>query len=549
MRALGRVPDAEFRANQLRVHDQPVGIATPYLIPDSDDANEVVARGIYDSIGVRLRYSDAKLFAETEPTDVVARIVFDMLEQIRCESLIPDELTGTKQNVEASFRRWCRSQRLSETALGLLIYTVMHMARSRLVAPIHDELIEDQIEATRANISPIIGTALLGLRTHRYDQAEFAVAARSLADAVSEMVTESTRETDLDTVVEQAVALTIPVEWSDLDIPEGAGAPTAPLRPPDGDESLETIGGYTIWSTAYDEVVQGGDLYPEKRRRFLRGLLNEQIAAQSVSAFTLARRLRILLRGIEQDGWSSGEEEGLLDASRLGQVVANPGNHAVFRQERYRPTAPAVVSFLIDNSGSMKRQRHETIAVLVDTLARALDLAGATSEILGFSTATWNGGEPRNEWRREGQPDGPGRLAETSHIIYKDADTPWKRSRLAVASLMRTQHFRESVDGEAIIWAYERLLARPEQRKLLVVVSDGAPTEASTRYANGNALLEDHLRNVTQHIQRRGLVQLGAISVDQPVDAFFDNSVDMDLTGTLTLSDYRLLERLFSAPR
>jgi cobaltochelatase CobT len=268
-----------------------------------------------------------------------------------------------------------------------------------------------------------------------------------------------------------------------------------------------------------------------------------------VSPFAIARRLRRLFQGVERDGWRSGEEEGVLDAARLGQVIANPMNRAVFRQERYRPTAPAVVMFLLDNSGSMKRQRHETLAVLVDTLSRALDLAGAKSEILGFTTASWNGGEPRNEWRRAGEPAGPGRLAETSHIIYKDADTSWKRSRLAVASLMRTQHFRESVDGEAIIWAYRRLMERPEPRRLLVILSDGAPTEAATRYANDGAYLERHLRDVVHFIEREGAIEIGAISVDEPVDSLFMRSVEMDLAGTLTLGEYGLLETLFGGRR
>ena len=549
IRALGRSPDAEYRAAQLHVKNRPVGIATPYLQAAMQRPGDIATRGTYDSIGIRLRHSDAELFAATEPTSTVARIVFDMLEQIRCESLVPEEFVGTRQNIEASFRDWCQGQALTDTAVGLLLYTVMHMARSRLISPIHSELIEDQIESTRANISPIIGAALKGLRTHRTDQAQFAIAALSLAEAIDEMVAESAVSTSEATDAEDDVLLAIPPEWSEVDVPEGAQGRgnTKPLGNDDG--PLETLGGYSVYTTEHDKEERGEDLYPLERRRFIRKLLDEQIAAQSVSAFTLARRLRVLLRGVERDGWLTGEEQGVLDAARLGQVIANPSTRTVFRQPRYRPTAPAVVTFLIDNSGSMKSQRHETVAVLVDTLARALDLAGASCEILGFTTASWNGGEPRNEWRRAGEPAKPGRLAATSHIIYKDADTAWKRSRLSVASLMRTQQFRESVDGEAIIWAYRRLLDRPEQRKLLVVVSDGAPTEAATRRANGEAYLENHCREVVRAIEREGQVSIGAITVDQPVDTMFSNSLDIDLDGTLTLSEYRMLEQLFVPQR
>lgn len=550
VRALGRVPNAEYRARQLDVDDRPVAIATPYLLPDPEALDALVERGIYDAIGVRLRYTDGRLFADNEPAEVVARIVFDMLEQLRCESLVPDELVGSRRNIEAAFRVWCRGEQLSNTAIGLLIFTVMQMVRSRLIAPIHDELVEDQIESTRAMISPIIGVALKGLKEHRHDQAAFTVPALSMAAAISDMVSESSEDSEEATST-MTTALFVPPEWGDEDPSEGdilTGAVGATVDRSDY-TTLDVVGGYHVFTKAGDEELQATSLYTLAKRRELRATLDAQIAAQSVSAFTLARRLQRLFMAWERDGWRGGEEEGLLDAARLSQIIANPTNRQVFRQERFRPTAPAVVSFLIDNSGSMKRQRHETVTVLVDTLARALDLAGASSEILGFTTASWNGGDSLRAWRRAGEPEHPGRLAETSHIIYKDADTSWKRSRLSVASMMKTQHFREGIDGEAMIWAYRRLLARPEPRKLLIVISDGAPMESATMNANGEAFLESHLRRVAHRIEREQVVQLGAVSIDQPLDSLFTKSVEMDLAGTLTLGEYGLLERLFSMHR
>ena len=535
----------------LEVDDHPVAVSTPYLLAQSGDEQDVKSRGVYDAIGVRLRYSDADLFSETEPVDdIVARIVFDMLEQLRCESQVPDELVGTRRNMEAAFRQWCRTEHLTDTAIGLLLFTVMQMVRSRLISPIHDELVEDQIEGTRAMISPVIGAALKGLKEFRDDQAAFVVPALSMARAISEMVTNESESGSV--ASEQAMsALFIPPEWGENDPSDGeilTGGVSVPVDRAERDE-LDRVGGYHVFTRERDVEIQAATLYPVDTRRELRSVLDEQIAAQSVSAFTLARRLQRLFLGWERDGWRHGEEEGLLDGTRLSQIIANPTNRSVFRQERFRPVAPAVVSFLIDNSGSMKRQRHETVTVLVDTLARALDLAGATSEILGFTTASWNGGEALKEWRRAGEPAGPGRLAETSHIVYKDADTPWKRSRLSVASMMKTQHFREGIDGEAIIWAYRRLLARPEPRKLLIVISDGAPMDSATMNANGEAFLEAHLRSVVHRIERERVVQLGAVSIDQSVDSLFAKAVDMDLTGTLTLAEYGLLERLFLAHR
>ncbi len=551
IRALGQSPTAEYRARQLHVGERPVGVSTPYLQPGLDDSgsispDELIARGVFDAIGLRLRFSNPEIHARHEPDDLVARIVFDMAEQLRCESLVPASLPGVKHNTQVAFETWGRSERLSSTAIGLLLFTVMHVVRSRLVAPINDELIEDQIESTRFTLATEIGGDVRAMSHTTTDQEAFAAHARSLALTIAAMVNESTETASEASTA--AAALFVPPEWGDVDPDDGdvlIGGVTTPNEHVDP-ETLESAGGYRVFTRAHDVEHSGQQLYPTEKLRELRGVLDDQIAAQSVSPFTLARRLQRLFIGLERDGWRSGEHEGVLDGSRLGQVIANPMNHAVFRQERFRPVAPAAVSFLIDNSGSMKRQRHQTVTVLVDTLARALDLAGATSEILGFTTNAWNGGEPLREWRRAGQPTTPGRLAEASHIVYKDADTSWKRSRLSVAAMMKTQHFREGIDGEAIVWAYKRLLARPEPKKFLIIFGDGAPMEAATLNANGEGYLETHLRRVTQHIERERTVQLGAVTIDQSVDMIFTNSVHMDLSGTLTLGEYGLLERLFS---
>ena len=548
VRAVGAEPRAEFRASHLTVAEEPVAIAAPWLAMDLSEANARTHRGVADALGVRLRYSDRALHAELEPDDVVARLVFDVLEQIRCEGCVPAELGGVRDNIEHAFRAWCSRETITDTALGLLMYTVVHMARSRLVHPLQNELIEDTIESTRAKISPFIGTPLRALKSATTDQRTYGASALELSHAIAGLVEDET-SLGAASVSQVAGQLFVPPEWAEFDIEEGStqkpGVSTA-IGTVD-DPALDDVGGYHVYTRAHDEELIGTSLYDEQKRRELRELLDEQIAAQAVSVFTLARRLQQLLFGFERDGWRAGEEDGVLDAARLTQIVANPSERHVFKHERYRVTSPAVVSFLIDNSGSMKRQRHETVTVLCDTLARALDLAGATSEILGFTTAAWNGGEPLREWRRANQPPDPGRLAEVSHIIYKDADTPWNRARRSTAAMMRTQHFREGVDGEAVAWAYRRLLARPEPRKILLVVSDGAPMEAATINANGETFLEAHLRNVVHHIELAGIVEIGAIAIDLPVDEFFARSVQLDLSGTLTLASYRVLETLFSS--
>lgn len=199
----------------------------------------------------------------------------------------------------------------------------------------------------------------------------------------------------------------------------------------------------------------------------------------------------------------------------------------------------------MDNSGSMKAQRYETLAILADTLSRALDLAKVPHEILGHTTSSWTGGQSRQDWLDAGKPDDPGRIADVCRVIYKDADTTWKRARHSLASMHLTRHFRESIDGEAVIWAHNRLLRRPEERKILVVVSDGAPAEAATNKANRRGFLADHLTNVVDFIERRSPVMIGGITIDHDLSTVFRRSVPLDLDATLTIGAYAVFEELF----
>jgi cobaltochelatase CobT len=230
-------------------------------------------------------------------------------------------------------------------------------------------------------------------------------------------------------------------------------------------------------------------------------------------------------------------------------VVANPSDTNIHRQPVRRPATDAVVSFLIDTSGSMKAQRYQSVAVLVDTLVRALEMAEVASEVLGFTTASWSGGRSRADWVAAGRPDNPGRLADVAHVVYKSADWSWRQSRLSMAAMLRTDHYREGLDGEALEWAAWRLALRPERRRVLVLVSDGLPMETSTTSANHEGYLTDHLRTVWQRLDQSAVglgpeVELGAITLEHDLSGFVTRSVHLNLTGTLTVGTYDVLNRL-----
>ena len=587
LRAVAREPRAEIRGRRVEVANRPLLVVVPYLALDADrrvgqqppsggapvgaptrstasksmlgeprsgdgeasghtdplrPSTETIdqRRGVMDGLGLRVRHSDPDLHQRLSPRPILQRIVFDIAEQLRCEALADPNLPGVAANTAAAFDRWsdgARAARVGETGVGLLVFTVTHMLRSRLLRIPTGEAVDDLIEVTRGNLARLIGHALKELPAAVTSQADFAVPAAEIARLVAEMVENASESLDdaPASVIENA--LLIPIDWELLNElgAQGTTDRSAPATEP----------GYHVFTTAYDTEVAAIELYRPAAVRELRRNLDRQIQAQAMSVARLAQRLRRLFPTLSPDGWSGGEEDGILDPTRFAQLIADPTTRLIHRRERLRPTAEAAVTFLIDTSGSMKQQRFETVAVLVDTLARALEMAGATSEILGYTTGAWGGGRVAARWRAQGSAPDPGRLNEVQHIVYKNAESSWRQARFSMATMLRTDHYREGVDGEAIEWAYGRLLQRPERRRALVVISDGAPMDAATANANRDGFLGDHLRSVAARIERDRLVELGAVGIDRELDEFITNSIALDLTGTLTIGTYDLLHRLF----
>lgn len=502
-----------------------------------------------DSLGLRLRHSDEALHRQLAPDNPFALILFDVMEQLRCESLAAPELKGLRSNINTAFSEWCTESHnngMVETEWGIWLYTAIHMVRARLFGTIEDEIAEGIIEVHRGQAGEFIGADLLELRPNAHNQSAFAEAALRIAGFFSQLVGEVDDDAE-DKRREARFTFFLPPGWTGADIDGGHGGPSEG-RPNtvESDADLDSVGGYHIFNNAYDAEETGTSLHSERRRGQLRTELDELVAAQALSAPRLGRELKLLFAEPEADGWLFGLDEGLIDGRLLSLMVSSPGYEHVFKQDHIQPKCDSVVSFLVDNSGSMKSQSYQAVAVLLDTFARAMSLAGVATEVLGFTTAAWVGGEPIKEWRSQGQPEDPGRLGETMHVVYKDADTSWRRARGSIAGLLETKHFREGVDGEAVIWAYRRLLARNEKRKHLVVISDGSPMDSATHNANRDGFLLDHLRDVSHHIHCAGLVRLGAIGIDLDLSDFYPNSVNLDLNGTLGQGSYRVLQDLFS---
>jgi cobaltochelatase CobT len=291
-------------------------------------------------------------------------------------------------------------------------------------------------------------------------------------------------------------------------------------------------GRYRVFTGAYDREADAATLARAEVLAAHRARLEQRIAAQGVSAARLARALHALLAAPAEQGWDGAREEGRIDGRSLARLVATPLERRLFRQERFEPQADAAVTFLVDCSGSMK-EHAETLAVLLDVLARAFGMAEIPCEVLGFTTGAWNGGRALRAWKQTGRPAHPGRLNERLHLVFKSFETTWRRARPAMAALLQADLFREGIDGEAVEWASARLAARDERRKFLFVVSDGSPMDTATALANDAHYLDQHLRDAVARVEAAGAIEVIGLGVGLDLSPFYGRSHVLDLGGAI----------------
>ncbi|MGH8779781.1 cobaltochelatase CobT-related protein [Paraburkholderia sp.] len=534
-RALTGDAALHYRGGRLCRGLWPLPFHAPHLRTDPEGDDLASLRGAADGAALRFVHSDADLHASMCPADPVARLVFELLEQLRCEALAPASMPGLAQNLRHRFSAWSRAfyrSGLAESHLGILLYTVAQISWSRLSGwPVLEET-EGLIEATRAAITPTLGASLAALRRHRAEQPAFAAHALEMARFVSERVSTGRAlraEEDGENPEDDEAARTMFSLW--LDVEADAEAPVETGVAVTGESrALKDSGqGYRAYTTRYDrEMVPASSirkaLLGEYRER-----LDERIAAQGINVARLAYALKSALAVSRRDGWSFGEEHGHIDGRRLAQLVSSPAERRLFLLERYRPLADCVVSFLIDCSGSM-RAHIEPLAMLVDVLTRALDQAGVATEVLGFTTGAWNGGRARLDWLASGRPRHPGRLNEISHLVFKDAATSWRRARTDIAALFKADLFREGVDGEAVDWACARLRARAEARRILMVISDGSPMDSATAQANDACYLDHHLQQVVARNEASRDVELLGLGVGLDLSPYYRRCLAVDLS-------------------
>ncbi|MFC3286036.1 cobaltochelatase CobT-related protein [Litchfieldella rifensis] len=531
LRALTGDAALHYRGRRLHRGQRALGIHAPHLRLTEDCTDLAAYRGVTDGMALRLLHSDADLHRRQCPEAPVERLIFELLEQLRVESLVA-AMPGMAANLQQRFTAWSSAfhhSGLTEGALGILLYSVAQICWSRLMAkPVLAET-EDLIEATRAAIVPHLGTALAGLRRHRHDQAAFAPCALAIARWVGDAVRQATPPNDgddQDETVQQGFALLLDVDDDEQD--NGVALASSGHSKAFSDTARR----YRVFTTAFDSEVAAGTLVRSALLEEYRERLDARIAAQGINLRRLARQFTARLSLPQRDGWRFGEEEGQLDGRRLAQLITSPAERRLFRREQYKPRADCLVSFLIDCSGSMKAH-SEALAMLIDQLARALDMAGVTTEILGFTTGAWGGGRAQQEWLRRGRPRHPGRLNEVRYLVFKDAERPWRRARRDIGALLKRDLYREGIDGEAVEWACARMRGREEQRRILVVLSDGSPSDSATNLANDRFYLDNHLKEVVSHHECQGDIEILGLGVGLDLSPFYRHHLVIDLAQSL----------------
>jgi cobaltochelatase CobT len=524
------------------------------------------ARGAADSAALRLRHHDERLHARVAPADAEARSVFDALETARVEALGARAMGGVRENLahltdarvrgDAIVRARTAEEVPLATAVGLI-------ARERLSGEAPPASARAGLRLVSSWIEDKAAAELDALALTLDDQAAFAKLSRRLLEDLDLAPAEEPLEEEPDEGGDEEQGEEGGSDESAEQGEEGTpGGGDVEMRGEEsedsaaeadsnqemeageeeaapGDDLAESVFAspsrrnwelspetdYKAFTTRFDEFVEAQELCDEEELGRLRAFLDQQMGGLQNVVTRLANRLQRRLLAQQARSWNFDQEEGLLDAARLARVVVSPGHALSFKIERETEFRDTVVTLLIDNSGSMRGRPIAIAAICADILTRTLERCGVATEVLGFTTRGWKGGQSREAWLAAGRPPNPGRLNDLRHIVYKRADEPYRRSRRHLGLMMREGLLKENIDGEALLWAHNRLIARPEERRILMVISDGAPVDDSTASANGGSYLERHLRQVIDWIEKRSPVELIAIGIGHDVTRYYSRAV------------------------
>lgn len=549
-------------------------------LPKRPTGNDVsISRGLGDSMALRKACHDNRVHALMAPEGPEARAVYDAVEQARVESIGANRMAGVAGNITSMLEnKYERANYAAVTARedAPLEEALALMVREKLTGLKPPKAAGQVVDLWRDLIEDKAGATLDRLSGSMEDQEQFARSIRemlSAMDMAEEYGEEDDSQDDEDSSDEEQPRSQ---EENDEPVEDEAGSESAPADESDAaddqsetgemdgaevgeddldqDEDAETPGetrrqsepfseinekvDYKVYTSEFDEETSADELCDEAELDRLRAFLDKQLAHLQGVVGRLANRLQRRLMAQQNRAWDFDLEEGYLDPARLSRLIMDPMQPLSYKMERDTNFRDTVVTLLIDNSGSMRGRPITVAATCADILARTLERCGVKVEILGFTTKAWKGGHAREKWLANGKPASPGRLNDLRHIVYKSADAPWRRARRNLGLMMREGLLKENIDGEALIWAHQRLLRRPEQRQILMMISDGAPVDDSTLSVNSGNYLERHLRAVIEEIETRSPVELLAIGIGHDVTRYYRRAVTIvdaeELAGAMT---------------
>ncbi|MCU0900886.1 MAG: cobaltochelatase subunit CobT [Cypionkella sp.] len=556
------------------------GVRLPQVSRRMTREEVLLARGTADAYALRRKFHDEAVSARYAPTGQLARDIYDAMETARCEAVGARAMPGTAGNIDAKIgheadrKGYGQITNTQDAPLAVAAgYLVRHLATGRdmpagaaNVMNLWRGFIEEQAGGTLDTIDHVLA-----------DQAAFARLARKVISDLGygdqlgddpdapdddqaddqaqededspesqgeeqseEEDTEASPERSQEEQQDQSQAQVSMEDSADMEQGEEAELPEgeAPLEPPPPAPHSAADPNYAVFTTDFDEEIRAEDLAEPAELERLRAYLDQQLEPLKGAVSRLANKLQRRLQAQQNRSWDFDLEEGTLDAGRLARVVANPTTPLSFKQEKDTEFRDTCVTLLLDNSGSMRGRPISIAAICADVLARTLERCSVKVEILGFTTRAWKGGQSRERWLAQGRPQQPGRLNDLRHIIYKGADAPWRRARPNLGLMMKEGLLKENIDGEALEWAHRRAMARPEARKILMVISDGAPVDDSSLSVNPANFLEKHLRDVIAMVERKRAVELIAIGIGHDVTRYYQRAVTItdveQLAGAMT---------------
>ena len=558
------------------------GVLTlPHPPRDPRGPESAALRGQADRLALRLANHDAALDARLRPNDINAAEVFDAVEQARVEAVGARELRGVRRNLDSALlTRLEKSGALRAEAEQVPVAEAAALLlRERMTGEPAPDGARTMLDRVRAELEAKAGAELDALATAGDDQAAFGARLKDLLRALDldpgDADGGDSEEDGEDDAEKPDQDQAEPDEQEEQDGGDGGESldgsaddqsadddrqarPDGTPGEPDGERQEDApelsegerpnhqqtqddgraVEVYHAFTTAFDEVIDAAELCDPMELDRLRALLDAQLSTLGSVVSRLANKLQRRLLAQQNRSWMFDLEEGMLDTARLTRVITDPTSPLSFKMESESPFRDTVVTLVLDNSGSMRGRPIMVAAVCADILARTLERCGVKVEILGFTTRAWKGGQSREAWISAGKPANPGRLNDLRHIIYKSADAPWRRSKKNLGLMMREGLLKENIDGEALEWAHDRLLARPEARQIMMVISDGSPVDDSTQSANAALYLDKHLRQVIEKIETRSPVELLAIGIGHDVTRWYRRAltiVDVEqLAGAMT---------------